>query len=312
MKKRYSNGDNSVLAVQGVDFALERGEIVGLLGPNGAGKTTTIKCISSLITPTCGEIRVGGVSVLTSPKKALEETSAVLEGNRNIYWRLTPSENLEFFASLQGINPYGKNKKIRELLASFQLGEKINTPARKLSRGMQQKLALASALIQNPSLLLLDEPTLGLDVKASRDMRKKIKGLSSRENMTILLSSHDMDVVEEVCNRVVILESGKVVVDDKVNDLIDLFRAEGYKIVLDGQVTDEVKSVLGQDFNMTISTDSDGFRTEIEVELAEPEDIYDLLGRLKNQDLSIISLNRESPDFEEVFMNLVGGEKGEE
>ncbi|MBS3788328.1 ABC transporter ATP-binding protein [Candidatus Bipolaricaulota bacterium] len=298
--------------MRGVSFSVDKGEIVGLLGPNGAGKTTTIKCISSLITPTSGEITIDGVSVQSGPNEALKGTSAVLEGNRNIYWRLTPRENLEFFASLQGINPKNKRGEIRKLLTSLKLEEKMDTPARKLSRGMQQKLALASALVREPQLLLLDEPTLGLDVRASREMRERVKALAEEENITLLLSSHDMDVIEDVCLKVIILKSGRIVVKDRVDNLLDLFRAEEYKVVLGGRLKEEVKASLRRDFSVTMSPDSEELRTGFEVEVAEAKQIYPLLGRLQEEGAQIVSVSRGSPDFEEVFLNLVEGGRDED
>jgi ABC-2 type transport system ATP-binding protein len=300
-----------VRAVKEISYDLDTGEIVGLLGPNGAGKTTTIKCISALITPTSGEVKVKGRSVLKNSKKALEKTSAVLEGNRNVYWRLTPRENLEFFASLQGINPARKRDDIRNLLSSLRLEEKIDTPARKLSRGMQQKLALAAALVREPELLLLDEPTLGLDVRASRDMRRRVKALAEDDGITILLSSHDMDVVEEVCNRVIVLQEGEIVVKDRVENLIDLFRAEGYSLEVEGELTETAKNSLKREFDLTLNSASRDNRTEVEVSLAEPKEVYRLLERLEKGGAQVISLNRENPDLEDVFLNIVEGGENE-
>jgi len=148
---------------------VQKSEVVGLLGPNGAGKTTTIKCLAGLIKPTSGEIYLDGIDALRDQKRALGRVAAVLEGNRNIYWRLTPRENLEFFGGLQGLPLRRVRSYIdeHELLELFDLKGKVNTPARKLSRGMQQKLAVACALVKQTEVLLLDEPTLGLDVETS-------------------------------------------------------------------------------------------------------------------------------------------------
>jgi len=150
-------------AVDGISFSIDEGEIVGFLGPNGAGKTTTIKCICGLVEPTKGDIRIYGIDAVNDTRKAVSNTSAVLEGNRNIYWRLTTRENLEFFARLHGRSLKEAEPEIKSLLKKFDLQHKENTPARKLSRGMQQKLALSCALIRGTDFLLLDEPTLGLE-----------------------------------------------------------------------------------------------------------------------------------------------------
>jgi len=263
-----------------------------------------------LITPSSGEVKIDGSSVQNEPGKALKRTSAVLEGNRNVYWRLTPRENLEFFASLHGINPAKKREDIRKLLSSLRLEEKTDTPARKLSRGMKQKLALAAALVREPELLLLDEPTLGLDVQASRDMERRVQELAEEGDLTILFSSHDMDVVEEVCDRVIVLQEGEIVVEDRVENLIDLFRAEGYSLVLDDSLEDAARSPLEEEFDLSFNPNQSEERTEIEASLAEPAEVYRLLERIEEAGAQVISLNRKQPDLEEVFLNIVeGGEK---
>src|SRR5690606_22933995 len=154
-------------AVDGISFSVDRGQVVGLLGPNGAGKTTTIKCLCGLIYPDAGSVKVNGVDVSRDRSKALRHISAVLEGNRNLYWRLTPLENLTYFAGNRGVSPHESRKSALELLARFGLADKANTQVNDLSRGMQQKLAIAVALQAGTDLILLDEPTLGLDLDAA-------------------------------------------------------------------------------------------------------------------------------------------------
>ncbi|MCI2427563.1 ABC transporter ATP-binding protein, partial [Candidatus Acetothermia bacterium] len=166
------------IAVDDISFSIRKNEVVGLLGPNGAGKTTTIKCICTLINPTKGTINVNGTDAVKNSRTVLQKVTAVLEGNRNIYWRLSVRENLEFFAGLQGIPARRVQNYIDQLIELFQLKEKEQTPARKLSRGMQQKLAVACALVKQTDILLLDEPTLGLDVEISHELRFALKEMA--------------------------------------------------------------------------------------------------------------------------------------
>ncbi|MFQ5795465.1 MAG: ABC transporter ATP-binding protein [Candidatus Bipolaricaulia bacterium] len=229
--RNYRQGD--VVAVDHVSFSVNRNEVVGLLGPNGAGKTTTIKCLCTLIRPTSGHITIDGTDTLAHPRVALGKIAAVLEGNRNIYWRLSPRENLEFFAGLQGIPTRKIRPYIDQLIELFNLGEKAKTPARMLSRGMQQKLAVACALVKGTDILLLDEPTLGLDVETSYELRNVLKEMAKRGERTILLSSHNMNVVEEICDRVIIIHQGRVVTDDQVANLLELFKARAYRFAIE-------------------------------------------------------------------------------
>lgn len=166
LRKTFRSGSGDVEAVRGISLKIEEGIVLGFLGPNGAGKTTTIKMIAGLVRPDSGSIRVAGLNPHDGPE-ALRHIGAVLEGNRNIYWRLTPLENLEYFGVLKGMAAKVARAKGREILERFGLAEKMKSPVQELSRGMQQKIAIAVALVHEPSLLLLDEPTLGLDVEAA-------------------------------------------------------------------------------------------------------------------------------------------------
>lgn len=302
------SGSRGVKAVSEVSFSIKKGQIVGLLGPNGAGKTTIIKCISSLIEPTDGRIHVGGYDINENKSEALARMSSVLEGNRNIYWRLTPRENMEFFIGLQGHSQRKKTNHIDHLIKVLGLADKSSTTARKLSRGMQQKLALGCALVKDPQLLLLDEPTLGLDVEASLDVRERIKKLARQEGRTVLLSSHNMNVVQDLCERVIIINRGEVVVDDKVENLLRLFRAKSYRIQLEGKLENRQKELLTEGFELIkIKTVSDNFTT-ITVELDDSTKLYRLIDMLKGAQIPIASIDKKDPDLEEVFLKIIKGE----
>src|SRR5690625_2615711 len=173
-KKTYKKrkGKSVVKAVDDVSFQVHKGEIVGLLGPNGAGKTTTIKMICGLLKMDEGKITVKGLDNDKHRLKALNHISAVLEGNRNLYWRLTVRENLEYFAGNRGASRKEVAVRIEELLADFNLKSKEKELVNRLSRGMQQKLAIAVALLAESDVILLDEPTLGLDVETGYEVRQ--------------------------------------------------------------------------------------------------------------------------------------------
>jgi len=296
----------SVTAVDQVSFAVARNEIVGLLGPNGAGKTTTIKCIATLIRPTAGRIEIDGVDALRRSQAALTRVAAVLEGNRNIYWRLTVRDNLQFFAGLQGLPLSRVRGQIDELITRFQLTDKVNTQARSLSRGMQQKLAVACALVRQTPLLLLDEPTLGLDVEASHDLRQSLKQMADRGERTIVLSSHDMNVVQDICERVIIINQGRVVVDDRVANLKRLFTASGYRFVVGGHLTADQEARLRARVPVLTTAPSD-HTTTIEADVMDEHAVYDLIDILRSDGLVLQSVGRQDPHLEEIFLRIVKG-----
>jgi len=293
-----------VKAVDGVSFDVAPGEIVGILGPNGAGKTTTIKCLCTLLVPTSGRMTVDGVDVVAHPRAATEKLAAVLEGNRNIYWRLTARENLEFFAALNGIPRRTVRLLIEELIERFHLGEHRNADARTLSRGMQQKLAVACAFVKQTPILLLDEPTLGLDLETSFELREMMRTMAAENGRTILLSSHDMNVVQDVCERVVIVNNGKIVTADRVANLLDLFRVRSYSFTVRGVPNEPV---LRDEFE-GIEISSDGPLTQIDVELLDGARIYSLIDALRASDCVIESIDRREPNLGDVFLRIVRGE----
>ena len=298
-----------VLAVDRISFSVRKNEVVGLLGPNGAGKTTTIKCIAGLIRPTSGEIRLNGIDALRDQKRALAKVAAVLEGNRNIYWRLTPRENLEFFAGLQGLPLRRVRSYIDELLELFDLREKASTPARKLSRGMQQKLAVACALVKRTEVLLLDEPTLGLDVETSYELRRLLRELAERGERTILLSSHDMNVVQDICERAIIINHGRIVTDDRIDNLLKLFQASAYRFELEGRLPEELAANLRERFPLLEISATD-HRTYIEADLKDSSEIYEVMELLRTAGAKIESIGRKEPKLEEIFLRIVKGEGG--
>ena len=200
----------SVTAVDDVSFTVKRGEIVGLLGPNGAGKTTTINMVLGVLAATTGSVEIDGIDISRNRARALARTNfaavyAALPGN------LTVAENLRFFGLLYGIQSL--RIRVEELLQEFDLAHLRHTKCGVLSSGEQTRAALAKALLNRPQLLLLDEPTASLDPSAAQLIRAKIKGLATDDHCGILWTSHNMYEVEEVCDRVLFLSRGKVLLE---------------------------------------------------------------------------------------------------
>ena len=209
ISKTYKQKKKTIKALENISFDVKKGEIYGLLGPNGAGKSTLIKSICNLIIPDSGYIDICGVNILDKNKKALEKVSAVLDGNRNLYWRLTPVENLKYFAGIRGLGGKELTDKIDFILDILNLTPKKNQPVNFLSTGMKQKLIIGVGLICDTDILLLDEPTLGLDVYSKNELSDILKLLKLKYNKTILVSSHDMEFVQSICDRCLIPKLGK-------------------------------------------------------------------------------------------------------
>jgi ABC-2 type transport system ATP-binding protein len=305
VSKTYrERGKPGVKAVDNITFSVAQHEVVGLLGPNGAGKTTIIKCILGLMQPDSGEISVFGQDVQAHYPGILQKMSAVLEGSRNLYWRLTVLENVQFFSGLSGISSKEDHEYFQYLIRLFSLEDKQNVEVRKLSQGMKQKTSVVCALARRTPLIFLDEPTLGLDVETSLELRKVLRQLADEEQRTIVVSSHDMDVIQDICQRVIILSGGQVIVNDKVSHLMRLFGTRSYRISLVGRLSQELEKALVSHFN-SVSVTTNEMGADIRINLSEPQDIYLLMDILRDAGAIIDEISHEDVDLERVFLEVV-------
>ncbi len=200
-------------AVDGVDLHVAEGEVFGLLGPNGAGKTTTMRMLATLLEPTSGTATILGHDLVRDARDIRRRLGAVLSGERSLYWKLTARENLEYFAALYHVPPTETASRITRILEQVHLTDRADDYVEKFSTGMRQRLVLARALLPAPSLLLLDEPTVGLDPQAARDLRERVLELRD-EGRTVLLTTHYMEEADQLCDRIAIVDHGKVVALD--------------------------------------------------------------------------------------------------
>ena len=304
--KRFGSGDETVTAVDDVSLAIEPGSVVGLLGPNGAGKTTLIKCILGMVLPDEGSVRIQGIDVYSNPRQAYAHVDAMLEGARNDYWRLTVRENLRYFATISGVDPDSIADRHDRLLEQLDLAEKADEPVRKLSRGMKQKVSLASVLAGGSDVVFLDEPTLGLDVESSLTLRRELRRIVDERDLTVVLSSHDMDVIEDVCDRVVIMSEGRVVADDTVGNLLRGSGTQGYRVT-SPDLDDGVLDGLGERFDVADVVHERG-TTRVEV-TADSDGFYELVAYLGENDVTLEAVTTVSHDLERVFVDLTGGRK---
>ena len=312
VSKRFGSGAASVLAVDDVSLTVERGSIVGLLGPNGAGKTTLIKCALGIVLADGGSVRVFGTDVGDGRRAAYADVDAMLEGARNDYWRLTVRENLRYFATIAGVDPDSVRARHDRLLDRLELTEKADTPVRELSRGMKQKVSLASVLAGGAELVFLDEPTLGLDVESSRTLRRELRRLAREEGLTIVLSSHDMGVIEDVCDRVVMMANGRIVADDTVAALLSGTERDVVRVA-SADIDDAVVAALRERFEVRAVDSGPDPGDPASVEVAAAGDaLYDLMDALREAGVTVEDVGTVRPELEDVFVDLTGMEPGGE
>jgi len=301
LTKVYGRGGrDSIKAVDGVDLSIAPGQVFGLLGPNGAGKTTMIKLISGLVSPTSGSVRVNGYNVGRQRSRAVLQLGAVLEGGRNVYWSLTAWQNLFYFGRLKGVRGTEIAPRAEQLLRDLGLWEVRHAQVGGFSRGMQQKVAVAAALITDPPILLLDEPTIGLDVEAARTVKDWIVRLAREQGKTVVLTTHQLDMAQELSHRIAIMRRGRIVSDLPIAELLGKFRQDRYRIVLN------TESDL-HDLELPAGTSvahEDG-TTALTAPVLEGRDLYTLLARLGEAGVSLRSVTQVEPDLEEVFLRLM-------
>ncbi|MCB0098762.1 MAG: ATP-binding cassette domain-containing protein [Caldilineaceae bacterium] len=204
----------TLTAVNNVSFSIQQGEIFGLLGPNGAGKTTTIKMLCTLLEPSGGTATINGFDIRRQADQVRQNLGAVLTGERSIYWKLTGRENLEYFAALYHIPPAVARTRINELLARLELTKRADELVERYSSGMKQRIAIAKALLANPPIVLLDEPTIGLDPQAARNLRELILEIKA-EGRTVLLTTHYMEEADQLSDRIGIIDQGAIIALDR-------------------------------------------------------------------------------------------------
>jgi ABC-2 type transport system ATP-binding protein len=301
LSKVYNRGkDTAVRAVDDLNLSVPAGQVVGLLGPNGAGKTTTIKMMCGLVTPTGGCVRLHGYDVARERPMAVRQVGAVLEGARNVYWSLSAWQNLLYFGRLKGLSRKLIVPRAESLLRSLDLWERRNQAVGGFSRGMQQKVAIAAALITDPPILLLDEPTLGLDVQTARTVKDWIARLAHEQGKTIVLTTHQLALAEALCDRIAIIHQGHLLTDLPVRALLARFRKDTYEIRL-GSSLDSSDSTWLAGFSITSEDGESSIRGPIPDQIR----LYDLLTQVHAHHLPLIAVEPVEPNMEDVFVQIL-------
>jgi ABC-2 type transport system ATP-binding protein len=300
LEKSYAD----VKALQGVSFSVQPGEVLGILGPNGSGKTTAIKSMLGLLTFDSGIVRVAGAEIPRQRRRVLGRMGAVLEGARNIYWYLSPRENLRYFAGIRGFALRRVQARMEHLLKRLGLTEVADKEVRKFSSGMKQKVALACALVHDPDILLLDEPTVGLDVEAAAEVRGMIADLAARRGRTILVTSHDMSFMEAVCSRVLIIREGSIVSGGSLEDLRRRFSSKIYQVTLASRPGDGCLAGIRKLAGLDVSECERGILLSLLPET--PGAFHRTLDLLEESGLEPLDISTVESSLEEIFMDLVG------
>jgi ABC-2 type transport system ATP-binding protein len=280
--------------IKGISFELQRGEVFGFLGPNGAGKTTTIRMLVGLIKPTSGDIKICGYNIVSHFQKAMQNMGCIVE-NPELYPYLSGYNNLLHFARM--IDGVGENR-ITEVTELVGLTERIHDKVKTYSLGMRQRLGIAQALLGNPKVLILDEPTNGLDPAGIREMRQFIRFLAEKEGLSVLVSSHLLSEIQQLCDRVAIISKGSVIRIDTVEHLL----SNRERVVWHLRPLEKGKQVLSS--LTTIEDKKDG---TVSTEFNE-EQTPEWNKQLVEAGVQVIEMNRKMPVLEDLFLELTGGD----
>ena len=297
------------IAVAGVDLHIQQGEVFGLLGPNGAGKSTTIRMLCTLLEPTSGTARVNGFDVVKNSNQVRQSLGTVLAGERSIYWKLTARENLEYFAALFHIPAKIARPRIDELLERMELTSRADDLVEKYSTGMKQRVAIARALLAQPPILLLDEPTLGLDPQAARRVRELVKELKT-EGHTILLTTHYLEEADQLCDRIGIIDQGRVIALGTPAELKRrISQQDAIRLEVAGWHAEMAESLRQLPAVENVTPRYTGADSLWEVNLLAANSravLPGIIDRLNTNGTRVVNLNVVQPTLEDVFIHLTG------
>lgn len=221
VKNLFTQEIKYVRAVDDISFKVGQGDIVAYIGPNGAGKSTTVKMMSGIMKPTSGEILVGGISPQKSRKQVAGRIGVVFGQRSQLNWDLRLEESFELLKRIYQVEDAAYQRTLKMLDEILEIHKFIDTPVRQLSLGQRMRGDLAAAMLHSPEVLFLDEPTIGLDVEVKHSIRKFIKEINERNKTTIILTTHDLGDVQELCKRIIIIDGGKIIEDGALDELID-------------------------------------------------------------------------------------------
>jgi ABC-2 type transport system ATP-binding protein len=309
----FGHKENKTLAaINHLDLRIKRGELFGLLGPNGAGKTTLVKVLCTLLPPDEGTAVVNGYDVNRQQMQVKQSIGTLFSvGERGFFWRLSGYSNLEFFAAINNVPRNGRQQRIMEVLELVGLKDNAFEFFQKYSGGMKRKLARARALLADPPILLLDEPTTGLDVTSSRSIRDFIKNdLGKKAGKTVLYTTHYIEEVAQMCDRVGIMNKGKIIALDTPQALKSMAKkGEVADFILKNMSQTQINALRNLNGVVSLTSevqDSVLGQTRLRLRLENPEALPAVLDFFFKQEIKLINFKQEEPTLEDAFIELTG------
>ncbi len=296
LTKRFKAGRQNTLAINAISLAINKGERVAFIGPNGAGKSTTIKMLTGILHPTSGEIQVLG-KIPWKQRRALGFEIGTVFGQRSQLWyHLPPKDALDLLSKVYEINQETYRRQLKHLVGVFGIQDILNCPVRKLSLGQRMRCELVASLLHNPKILFLDEPTVGLDVVAKLKIRNLLNQISKEQGTTLFLTSHDTVDIEQVCERVIILDKGSILRDCSLQQL----RSEYVKQKVVTLTSDQKEIALHLEGINILENQNHIFKCEVDLKTVSIEQV--IHAALKKCSLKDITI--EDPTMEEIIRNI--------
>ncbi|RPF53293.1 ABC transporter ATP-binding protein [Aquisalibacillus elongatus] len=291
------------IAADDVNLYLDEGESVGLLGPNGAGKSTTISMMSTLMKPTTGDVKWNGRSVIQNPSEIRKELGVVPQ-EIALYQELTALENLKFFGKIYGLSGSNLDRKIEEVVDHVGLNERQNELVKNYSGGMKRRLNIAVALLHEPEIIIMDEPTVGIDPQSRNYILEMVRQLNKEKGMTVLYTSHYMEEVERLCDRIYIMDHGKIIATGTKDELTSILSSEeSILIELDRDQPNLIERYKQQESILQVTETEKGIKLIVPKGSHQLGTIFDLA---EEEQAQIVSMNVQVPTLEDVFLHLTG------
>jgi len=295
----------TIRAVKNISFSIQKGESVAFIGPNGAGKTTTTKMLSGLMCPTSGTVNVLGYTPFERNREMLMRIGLVMGNKTGLNWDLTPLQSYQLFKKIYRIDEAEYEERLTFLTKLLNVEQYLNTQVRRLSLGERMKAELIGAILHNPDVLFLDEPTLGLDLISRQRIREFLRQIQHEFDVTLLLTSHDMVDVEKVCDRVIIITEGSIIYDDMLKTLMDSYTHQRHLTFVYKQKPPR-ESVEQGNIGEIVDEDENSWSFSVQAEKTSDLIAYQM------KKFKILDVNIISPPLDEIISGIFAGERNEE